>query len=111
MKATVRNRKVVFAGMLAGLMLSSGCVSVDLGKLMSKDLREIVVEEGRGWSRDKVAFGRAGTLLDLCRIFAHPTPAEADPQENRFALRRARPSMVAAKASPMCGKKDFFGWE
>ena len=54
MKTNHRGGGVVFAGMLAGLMLSSGCVSVDLGKLMSKDLREIVVEEGRGWSRDKV---------------------------------------------------------
>lgn len=55
MKTNHRGGRVVLGGMLAGLMLAGGCVSVDLDRLMSKDLKEVVVEEGKGWGgRDKV---------------------------------------------------------
>ena len=55
MKTKHRGGRVVIGGLLAGWMFSTGCVSVDLGRLMSKDLKEVVVEEGRGWGgRDKV---------------------------------------------------------
>ncbi len=54
---TSRNRggRVALAALLAGCMFCGGCVSVDLGALMSRNLNEIVVEDGRGWgARDKV---------------------------------------------------------
>ena len=53
MKMKHHGGRILFAGILAGLMLAGGCVSVDLGKLMSKELQEIVVDEGGG-GRDKV---------------------------------------------------------
>lgn len=89
MKTSRYGRGVVFAGMLAGLMLAGGCMSVDLGKLMSKDLQEMVVEEGRGWGgRDKVL------LVDVSGIIMEGggglfADATCSPAYIKAVLRRA----------------------
>ena len=89
MKTKHRGGRVVLAGMMAGLMLAGGCVSVDLAKLMSKDLQEIVVEEGEGWGgRDKVL------LVDVSGIIMEGggglfADATCSPEYIKAVLRRA----------------------
>jgi len=50
-------------------------------------------------------------FLDLCRMLAHPTPAEADPTGESFCFEKGAEKHGGGDGFADVWKKDFFGWE
>jgi type II restriction/modification system DNA methylase subunit YeeA len=50
-------------------------------------------------------------FLDLCRLFDHPTPAEADPQAEFFTFEKGVPKTGGGDGFADVWKKGFFAWE
>ena len=50
-------------------------------------------------------------FLDLCRLFGHPTPAEADPTGETFCFEKGAEKHGGGDGFADVWKKDFFGWE
>ncbi|MDD5483107.1 MAG: N-6 DNA methylase, partial [Kiritimatiellae bacterium] len=50
-------------------------------------------------------------FIDLCRVFAHPTPAEADPTGETFCFEKGASKQGGGEGFADVWKKDFFGWE
>src|SRR5947209_6317622 len=50
-------------------------------------------------------------FLDLCRLFDHPTPAEADPQGEFFTFEKGVPKTGGGDGFADVWKKGFFAWE
>lgn len=50
-------------------------------------------------------------FIDLCRLFAHPTPGEDDPTGDHFAFEKGATKVGGGKGFADVWKKDFFAWE
>ena len=50
-------------------------------------------------------------FLDLCRLFEHPTPAEADPAGTHFAFEKGAQKTGGGDGFADVWKKGFFAWE
>jgi type II restriction/modification system DNA methylase subunit YeeA len=50
-------------------------------------------------------------FLDLCRVFDHPTPAEADPTGENFTFEKGAAKHGGGKGWADVWKRSFFGWE
>jgi hypothetical protein len=50
-------------------------------------------------------------FLDLCHVFAHPTPAEADPSGEAYCFEKGASKHGGGEGFADVWKKDFFGWE
>jgi type II restriction/modification system DNA methylase subunit YeeA len=50
-------------------------------------------------------------FLDLCEVFAHPKPAEADPAGEWFTFERGAAKHGGGKGWADVWKRGFFGWE
>jgi hypothetical protein len=50
-------------------------------------------------------------FLDLCELFGHPKPAEADPTGESFTFERGASKQSGGEGWADVWKKGFFGWE
>lgn len=48
---------------------------------------------------------------DLCAVFEHPTPAQADPTGENFTFEKGASKYVGRQGWADVWKKGFFGWE
>jgi hypothetical protein len=50
-------------------------------------------------------------FIDLCRMLGHPTPAEADPEGQRFTFEAGATKQRGGQGWADVWKKGFFAWE
>jgi type II restriction/modification system DNA methylase subunit YeeA len=50
-------------------------------------------------------------FIDLCRMFGHPTPAEADPDGDHFTFEKGAPKTGGGDGWADVWKKGYFAWE
>ncbi len=50
-------------------------------------------------------------FIDLCRLFGHPTPAEADPTGQEFAFEKGASIVGGGDGWADVWKKNYFAWE
>jgi len=50
-------------------------------------------------------------FLDLCNVFQHPTPAEADPLGEWFSFEKGAEKQGGGQGWADVWKRGFFGWE
>jgi len=50
-------------------------------------------------------------FLDLCKVFDHPTPAEADPLGEWFTFEKGAAKHGGGQGFANVWKRGFFGWE
>ncbi|MCZ7582259.1 MAG: hypothetical protein M5R36_02375 [Deltaproteobacteria bacterium] len=65
------------------------------------------------WNRSELRErqGSQEHFIDLCRLMGHPTPAEDDPEGERFCFERGAAKEGGGDGFADVWKKGFFGWE
>jgi hypothetical protein len=65
------------------------------------------------WSKSTLGEKQAAQqhFLDLCHLFHHPTPADADPTGSWYCFERGAEKRDGGDGWADVWKKDFFGWE
>lgn len=65
------------------------------------------------WSKAELTESSASQqhFLDLCSVFDHPTPAEADPTGEWFTFEKGAEKQGGGKGWADVWKRGFFGWE
>ena len=65
------------------------------------------------WRRAELTESSASQqhFLDLCELFEHPKPAEADPTGETFTFERGAEKQAGGEGWADVWKKGFFGWE